>query len=139
MPLFFGLVGLLNVLTMWPLGAVLALTGVETPAWPGRETLGFLTANALVGTVLSDLMWAESIVLTTALVGTVGLSLTIPVALVSDALLHGARYSGVYFAGSSLVAMGFIIVAVAQRLPGADRDHLCRPGRPSRAEYVDIA
>ena len=136
MPLFFGLVGLFNVFVMWPLGVFLALTGIETPESPDGTTLMFLTVNALVGTVLSDLLWAESIVLTTALVGTIGLSLTIPVALVSDAVLHGATYTGAYFAGSSLVAAGFIMAALAPRMPGADRDHLCR--RRTLSLYEDL-
>lgn len=49
--------------------------------------LGFIVLNGLCDNVLSDYLWARAIVLTSPTVATVGLSLTIPLAFLSDALL----------------------------------------------------
>lgn len=46
MQLFFGLVGLFNILFLWPLGLILHLTGAEAFEWPsGRQAIGGLLVN----------------------------------------------------------------------------------------------
>lgn len=54
--------------------------------------LGFIVLNGLCDNVLSDYLWARAIVLTSPTVATVGLSLTIPLAFLSDALL-GSQFT----------------------------------------------
>jgi solute carrier family 35, member F5 len=43
---------------------------------------------------------ALSVVWTTPLVATLGMSLTIPIAMVADMIIHGRHYSAVYILGS---------------------------------------
>jgi solute carrier family 35 protein F5 len=86
-------------------------------------------ANGLIGSVLSDYFWyalkedwcffflsnilqncvvlttellcrALSVVWTNPLVATLGMSLTIPLAMVADMVIHGRHYSAVYIIGS---------------------------------------
>jgi len=68
------------------------------------------------GTFLSQLLWARSVLLTSPLVATCGLSLTIPVAMVADLVLRGQAFGAVYLAGSICVVGGFVLVAVADSL-----------------------
>jgi hypothetical protein len=48
---------------------------------------------------------ALSVVWTTPLVATLGMSLTIPIAMVADMIIHGRHYSAVYILGSVQVRM----------------------------------
>ena len=45
MPMFFGFVGLLNLVLLPPFGVLLHYTGVERFVWPSPKTLGFLFLN----------------------------------------------------------------------------------------------
>eukprot|EP00002_Diphylleia_rotans_P027773 TRINITY_DN557_c0_g3_i3.p1 TRINITY_DN557_c0_g3~~TRINITY_DN557_c0_g3_i3.p1 ORF type:complete len:421 (+),score=75.45 TRINITY_DN557_c0_g3_i3:62-1324(+) len=53
MTLFFGFLGLVCTLLMWPFFLILHFTGLETFEFPEGEVLGFLFLNGLVGTLLS--------------------------------------------------------------------------------------
>lgn len=113
MTMFFGLVGLINVVTLWPLFLILHYAGIESAVAPwaiSGELWAFLLLNGIVGSVLSDLCWALSVLLTTPLIATVGLSLTIPIAMLADFLMHGKAFGGLYILGTLLVFVGFLIV-----------------------------
>merc|ERR1712187_735890 len=101
--------GAVNICVLWPLFLILHYTGIEEFSWPPRQTLGKLTATGLVN-ITSDYLWARSILLTSPLLATIGLSLTIPLALVVDEIIRGVRHSTVYFVGSAFVAVGFLLV-----------------------------
>jgi len=104
-----GFLGLINFLLLWPLFFVFDKLQVETFEIPGKEVLLFLTVNGLIGTVLSDILEAWSVILTTPLVNTLGLSLTIPLAMVSDKVRLDESFSFVYVIGSLLVIVGFLL------------------------------
>lgn len=70
----------------------------------------FLLLSGFVDNVISDLLWAKSIVLTSPTVATVGLSITIPLAMVSDFLIFSDVPSAKSFSGASLVILGFFLV-----------------------------
>jgi solute carrier family 35 protein F5 len=74
--------------------------------------------NAVLGTVLSDYLWLWSMLLTSPLVCTLGLSLSIPVAMLSDWLLGNAQqgYSLIYVCGAVLVICGFLAVNAPERI-----------------------
>ena len=101
-------------------------------------TWGFLFLNAWVGTNLSDVLWARSVVMTSPLVATIGLSLTIPVAMASDLVVSSllppgtvppsqGHFSAAYGLGSGLVMAGFVLGNVGERLQGC-----CCAGTDSR-------
>lgn len=65
--------------------------------------------------VLSDILWARAIVLTTPTVATVGLSLTIPLAMLSDWIFNRDVPSWQLAVGSVFVIGGFITVNVGSK------------------------
>ena len=95
---------------MWPLGFFLDLVGIESFAFPSGQVWLYLTVNGLVGTVLSDYLWLLSVLLTSPLVSTVGLSLSIPLAMITDVIIKGKTFTFLYFLGTSLVVTGFMLV-----------------------------
>ena len=63
-------------------------SGGETFEFPDpAPQLWPLALNAVVGTNPSDVVWAHTVVLTSPVTATLGLSLTIPIAMVGDWLL----------------------------------------------------
>ena len=76
---------------------------------PNSRIWGILGVNA-VGALLSDICWAYSMVLTSPLVVTVGLSLTIPLSLVGEVWLQGRVEGWVYWIGAAVVVGSFVFV-----------------------------
>eukprot|EP00551_Chaetoceros_affinis_P011442 CAMPEP_0203680442 /NCGR_PEP_ID=MMETSP0090-20130426/39290_1 /ASSEMBLY_ACC=CAM_ASM_001088 /TAXON_ID=426623 /ORGANISM="Chaetoceros affinis, Strain CCMP159" /LENGTH=279 /DNA_ID=CAMNT_0050548511 /DNA_START=460 /DNA_END=1295 /DNA_ORIENTATION=+ len=72
--------------------------------------------KGLFDNVLSDYLWARSILLTSATVATVGLGLTIPLALLSDLFVMGREdvWSFEGAVGAMLVLFGFIFVNIGE-------------------------
>ncbi|KAA8524851.1 hypothetical protein F0562_011274 [Nyssa sinensis] len=60
-------------------------------------------ANSIIGNVLSDYFWALGVVWTTPLVAAIGESLTIPLAMLADMIIHHRHYSVVYIIGSAQI------------------------------------
>lgn len=110
MPLFFGFVGIFNILGMWPIGVLLHLTGVETFQFPqDGKTWAGVGVNMCI-TFVSDFAYLLSMLKTAPLVATVGLSLTIPLAVFID-LLCGTHSGGAMAnLGSLAVLMSFVTI-----------------------------
>ncbi len=139
MPMFFGFLGLLNFVFLLPLFFFLNWTGIEVWVLPDHKTLEFLFLNAFVGTVLSDYLWLWSVLLTSPLVATVGLSLTIPLAMLSDVLMGKvSKYTISYIFGCLLVLTGFMLLNVPSDAASrwfplcAKLDGACRSFLPAR-------
>ena len=64
--------------------------------------------------VLSDYLWARSVVLTTATVATVGLGLTIPIAFLSDWFISDIQPNLITSFGAFAVLIGFIFVNIGE-------------------------
>jgi solute carrier family 35, member F5 len=116
MGMVFGAVGVLNFLFLWPGLLILGVSGVEPFAWPSWRQFWPLLLNALIGTNLSDVLWARSVVLTSPVVATLGLSLTTPLAMVVDAIFKHAHFNGLYIAGAILVMVGFLLANLPIRI-----------------------
>lgn len=129
MGMVFGFVGVINFAVMWPGLILVDLLGVETFEWPSAEVLWPMAVNSLIGTNLSDVLWARSVVLTSPLVATLGLSLTTPLAMIADFVLKGKRFSWLYVMGAVVVTAGFVLsnfgpAAAAEEDPSVEREPL---------------
>ncbi|KAJ4136154.1 hypothetical protein NW768_003762 [Fusarium equiseti] len=111
MQMFFGLVGVFNVVLLWPLFFVLHWTGIEPFELPPSGTIwGIIIFNA-VSSFISDISWALALLMTTPLVVTVGLSLTIPLSLIGEILQYQQYSSFTYWVGAVVVFVSFIVVS----------------------------
>lgn len=107
MTLFFGFVGLFNIALIWPLGFVLHWTGIETWQWPrGRDLWLNIAVNAMI-TFVSDAIYVRAMLMTSPLAVTLGISLTIPLALVGD-VVRGNATNWKTAVGGALVLGSFV-------------------------------
>ncbi|KAF4788152.1 Solute carrier family 35 member F5 [Turdus rufiventris] len=83
-PMFFGFVGLFNLLLLWPGFFLLHYTGFEAFEFPNKLIWMCIVINGLIGTVLSEFLWLWGCFLTSSLIGTLALSLTIPLSIIAD-------------------------------------------------------
>ncbi|KXN89921.1 hypothetical protein AN958_04925 [Leucoagaricus sp. SymC.cos] len=101
MRLFLGFVGLFDLITCWPVGVVLHKIGVEKFELPATTTQWYALLTNMVILVLSDYLYVLAMLKTTPLLVTVGISLTIPVAVLGDFILNSPT-RGQVLAGASL-------------------------------------
>ncbi|TKA41430.1 hypothetical protein B0A54_06333 [Friedmanniomyces endolithicus] len=115
MPLFFGLVGLFNVVFLWPGFVILHFTGAEPFALPpSKWVTGIILCNS-AASMISDLAWAYAVLLTSPIVVTVGLSMTIPLSLIGQQLLNSQTASPLYWVGAAVVVLSFIFVSQEEK------------------------
>ncbi len=130
MQLFFGFVGLFNIIGCWPIGVVLHLAGVEkvelptsgrviggllvnVSFWTFRVMLSLLISDTLqmAITLSSDYIYVIAMLKTTPLVVTIGLSLTMPLAVLGDiGLQHAVK--GQVVLGAALVLVSFVVIGL---------------------------
>ncbi|KAI4862126.1 hypothetical protein F4820DRAFT_35977 [Hypoxylon rubiginosum] len=110
MPLFFGLLGVFNVILLWPLFFILHFTGIETFELPPNGNIWAIIMLNSVSSFISDMSWAYAMLLTTPLVVTVGLSLTIPLSLIGEMIQYAQYSSFVYWIGAAIVLVSFIFI-----------------------------
>ncbi|KAH9937148.1 uncharacterized protein B0H18DRAFT_969343 [Fomitopsis serialis] len=123
MQLFFGFVGLFNILACWPIGIILHLTGVERLELPytNKAILALLINMAI--TLSSDFIYVLAMLKTTPLVVTVGLSLTMPLAVVGDFLLAKPAKAQV-IVGAVVVLCSFVLVGLEDSRNDREQDML---------------
>lgn len=115
MEVLLGYIGLFNMVALSPILVYQLLAGNHKQLT--LVVFGFLVIKGLLDNVLSDYLWARSVVLTSATVATVGLGLTIPLAFLSDVFWTGQDSENVVsvssVAGAFSVLVGFILVNIA--------------------------
>lgn len=126
MSLFFGLVGFINMVLIWPGFIILHFTGLERFELPPTDRVWtiLLVCSSIPSSIshsntqqvnsasslVSDIVWAYAMLLTTPLVVTVGLSLTIPLSLVGQIVLQNQYASPLYWVGAVIVFLSFLVV-----------------------------
>ncbi|KAK0465193.1 uncharacterized protein EV420DRAFT_1262591 [Desarmillaria tabescens] len=123
MQLFFGFVGLFNILACWPIGILLHVAGVENLEWPSSSrAVTILLINVRMAiTWSSDYLYVLAMLKTTPLVVTIGLSLTIPLAVIGDLFL-GNLVRAKVVVGAIMVFLGFLIVGMDKN--NTDGEHI---------------
>ncbi|KAL9599751.1 MAG: hypothetical protein Q9219_003634 [cf. Caloplaca sp. 3 TL-2023] len=110
MMLFFGFVGLFNVVTLLPGFLIVHYTGIEPFELPPTKRIWTIILVNSFASLVSDFCWAYSMLLTSPLVVTVGLSLTIPLSLVGQIILNAQQSSGIYWVGAGIVFLSFLFI-----------------------------
>lgn len=110
MPLFFGLVGLLNLVFLWPGFILLHWTGIEPFEWPPTGKIWAIIILNSLSSFVSDISWAFAMLLTSPLVVTVGLSLTIPLSLIGEMIQYSQYSSWIYWVGAGIVLISFLFI-----------------------------
>ncbi|KAK9746257.1 EamA-like transporter family [Popillia japonica] len=111
-PLFFGFVGLFNLLLLWPLFFILHYMQYEIFELPTKHQLMFLLLNGFFGTVVSEVLWLWGCFLTSSLIATVAISLTIPMTMLADVILKKISYPYLFYAGTIPMIVAFLGVTV---------------------------
>ncbi|KAK8002536.1 hypothetical protein PG989_002255 [Apiospora arundinis] len=110
MPLFFGMVGVFNIMFLWPLFIVLHVTGIETFELPPTSKVLIIIILNSISSFISDMSWAYAMLLTTPLLVTVGLSLTIPLSLIGEMIQYQQFSSFLYWVGAGIVLLSFLFI-----------------------------
>ncbi|ESW33092.1 hypothetical protein PHAVU_001G042500 [Phaseolus vulgaris] len=120
----FGCIGIYSFLGFWWLAWPLNAVGIETYfKFPSSiSTWEIVIANSIFSSVISDFLWALSIVWTTPLVATLGMSLTIPIAMIADMVIHGRKYSIMYILGCIQVFAGFTLANLSDKISRSDKE-----------------
>ncbi|PWN31730.1 uncharacterized protein FA14DRAFT_116220, partial [Meira miltonrushii] len=115
MPLFFGFVGILSITLMWPIGLILHLTRIELIELPHGKLEWLSVVVNMSITVISDFAYLLAMLKSSPLVATVGLSLTIPLAIVGDTLLGSHSGGTQAYVGSAVVLSSFVVIGLVDR------------------------
>ncbi|KAK6533585.1 hypothetical protein TWF694_002522 [Orbilia ellipsospora] len=110
MQLFFGFVGLFNFMCLWPGLLILHYTGYEKLEMPPTRGVWWILGINCTITVVSDFCWVFAMMFTTPVIVTVGLSLSIPIALFGDLIISSLKPSWTYWLGACLVFGAFFVV-----------------------------
>jgi solute carrier family 35 protein F5 len=109
-PMFFGFVGLFNLIILWPLFFILHYAGLEEFSWPTKRQWLFLVFNGIIGTVFSEVLWLWGCFLTSSLIATLAISLTIPLSMIADVLFKNISYSPLFYLGTAPMVISFFVV-----------------------------
>ncbi|KAI9922541.1 hypothetical protein PsorP6_001114 [Peronosclerospora sorghi] len=117
--LFFGIIGVIIMLCPFPLVVIFRYSSIESHE---RDTdtlslkiLLLIGVKGLFDNVLSDYLWVRAVLPTSPTVATVGLSLTVPLAIVTDFWFHGMLPTNITLLASALVIYGFVLINVGTR------------------------
>ncbi|CAL9735673.1 thiamine-repressible mitochondrial transport protein Thi74p [Monosporozyma servazzii] len=108
--LVLGFIGLFTLIGFWPILVLFHYTEIETFQFNWDfKIISIIILNSLI-TFLSNFCWAKAIILTTPLTVTVGLSLTIPLAMIGDFVFKGKQVTIWYIIGAILIISSFILI-----------------------------
>ncbi|KAL7285157.1 hypothetical protein ACG7TL_000249 [Trametes sanguinea] len=137
MQVFFGFVGLFNILACWPIGVILHLTGVEPFQLPSTSKAVMALLINMAITLSSDYIYVIAMLKTTPLVVTVGLSLTMPLAVMGDFLL-GRPARPQVMVGAAVVILSFLALGLEDSRNVEEKDLLAGAPLDPEAEGADV-
>ena len=110
MMLFFGFVGLFNLIVLLPGFPILHFLGIETFEIPPTKRIMAIVLINSATSLVADFCWAYSMLLTSPLVTTVGLSLSIPLSLFGEIIINHQTSGVVYWLGACIVLLSFVFI-----------------------------
>ncbi|CCF57542.1 hypothetical protein KAFR_0C05510 [Kazachstania africana CBS 2517] len=110
MKIFFGFVGLFTLIFLWPSIILLHFLNIETFEIPRDPRILCIVGLNCIITFISDFCWAKAMLLTSPLTVTVGLSITIPVAMFGDFIFKHKSMPFLYLIGASLILGSFYLI-----------------------------
>lgn len=110
MELLFGYIGVIIVALLSPATLILCLIGVVDFQGFSLKVMGWVAMKGFFDNVVSDYLWARSVILTSATVASVGVGLTIPMAFISDIVMGRWEPTFESVVGGLCVLAGFLIV-----------------------------
>lgn len=116
MAVVFGLIGVINLVCFFPVIFILDWVGLES--WMSQLSFSaflLLVLNGIFNNVISDYLFARAVLLTTPTLTSVGLSMTIPLAAILEAIIKGKAPNAMVIGGASLVCVGFLFVVLGSR------------------------
>ncbi|KAH8299931.1 hypothetical protein KR044_007548 [Drosophila immigrans] len=119
-PLFFGFVGLWNLLLLWPIFFILHFTKIETFELPSQGQFALLFLNGFFCTMLAVALWLWGCFLTSSLIGTLTMSLQIPLVIAFDILLRGKPFITWHWIGSLGLFISLLLVVLLMRNDDSD-------------------
>lgn len=137
-PMFFAFVGLFTFLLLWPGILVLHYSKVEMFELPDKQTAIYLVVNGLIGTVISEILWLWGCLLTTSLIGTLSLSLTIPLSVATDIIIRKVYFTWRFFAGAIPIFFSFIFVTFSSSYQDEYTCCCCCKNRPATLSEQEI-
>ncbi|KAI7959472.1 hypothetical protein MJO28_003263 [Puccinia striiformis f. sp. tritici] len=114
MQLFFGFVGVINMLCFWPMGVILHYTDIEPFSFPQTHKLWISVILNAMCTFVSDYIYMLAMLKTSPLVVTLGISLTLPVAVIGD-IFKGINLPPTSLIGAGLVLSSFVILSLFEQ------------------------
>jgi len=131
MVLIFGMFGVAAVIVGAPVLGICHLAGWEEFQMPTLAQFGAITANALVGSVISDLFLSFVVILLSPLVACIGLTCTIPLSCLVDAcLFQYYDFSPWFLVGAVLVFGAVVTVSLDQQRADAAAKKAAPPVDP---------
>ena len=115
MPIFFGFVGLFNVLFLWPVFIILHYANIERFELPPTHRVTTILLLNSASSLVSDFFWAYAVLLTSPIVVTVGLSMSIPLSLIGQIVLHSQIAPTLYWIGACVMLVSFIFVNLEEK------------------------
>jgi solute carrier family 35 protein F5 len=109
--LLLGYLGIVNIILFSPIVVTLGFLDFVELQLFNKDIFGYILLTGFFDNVISDYFWARSVILTSPTVATVGLSLTIPFAIITDILSGNHNtISYVSLIGSFFVLCGSVIM-----------------------------
>lgn len=124
MQLFLGYIGLICFIPLLPIAIWLSLKEQEL----NLSIIGLVSLKGLLDFCATDYLLFRSILLTSPTVASVGLGLTIPMALITDFVMgHTSVLSWCSLAGAAACLVGFVMANLAEAKPTAHEEKSLPP------------
>lgn len=105
---------------MWPIFFILHFTKIETFELPSQGQFALLFLNGFICTLLAVALWLWGCFLTSSLIGTLTMSLQIPLTIAFDILLKHKPYTAEYWIGSMGLFASLLFVVLLMRNDDSD-------------------